>query len=163
MIMDEETLKKAVNVSVSQHVADAEKNRDAYKKQLELIQTRQLHTAEILNQISRALTDIVERTSKVAVELRAQYYENEIKNLSTGVNKILESQQTSISKLQGAIESIEIQLETYEKLKQDIMTEIGRAKEILTLQESGEIGKARKPGERPQRIKDVRNYSKDSK
>ncbi len=47
--------------------------------------------------------------------------------------------------------------------KQDIMTEIGRAKEILTLQESGEIGKARKPGERPQRIKDVRNYSKDSK
>ena len=43
------------------------------------------------------------------------------------------------------------------------MTEIGRAKEILTLQESGEIGKARKPGERPQRIKDVRNYSKDSK
>lgn len=161
--MDEETFKKIVEVSIAQHVSESEKNRDALKKQIEVLQARQLHTSETLGQISHALSDIIERSARVPPESRIQHYEKEIRSIELGINKILSSQQLGIGKLQGAVEILDTQIISYEKMKQDMITEMSRAKEIQELPDLGKAGSARKPGERPHRIKDIRNYSKSDK
>ena len=157
--MDEETFQKILSLSISQHASEAESMRDSCRKQLEIAQGKQRYSSEILQQISHALTSIIDRASRIPSEDRVQYYDKEIRNLDSGVTKILSSQTSDVARFSGALEMLDARIDSYERLKRDCLAEMGRAKEIKELQESGELGSPRQPGKRPQRIKDVRNYA----
>jgi hypothetical protein len=161
--MKEEILKKAFKVSVDNLLQQAESDLVSLAEKRDLAKERSKHISDISRQISQSLNQIIAAASRVPDATRSAFFDSEIKNLDLKIQLMVKQLSSDIDRLSGAIEATEAHIGTIKKLPDALESQISRANEIQEMQESGSLGERRKPGNRPIRMKDVRNYAEADK
>lgn len=153
-----------LNASLTKPVQDAESMYASLSSKRENSKEQLKHITDIVKQVSAAIGSVLERSSKVPESSRAAFIESEIKSIDLRLQSLPQQIAAEINRLSGSIEAIEYHIAALKSLPDAFEIELSRAKEIQAMQESGALKEKRKLGERPVRIKDVRNYtSEDSK
>jgi hypothetical protein len=157
--MKEEIIKNVLIASLSKSMQDADvmhaslvSKRDNSREQLK-------HVSDIVKQISAAMGSILERAARVPEGSRAAFLESEIKTVDQRLQALPQQIVAEINKLTGSIEALEYHSTVLKGVPGAFDVELSRAKEVQEMQQSGALKEKRKPGERPLRVKDVRNYA----
>ena len=127
------------------------------KEKLSGLVTREKHYGEFTQFLRASLADIIARGRQQEVVSR-EFYEKEMSDLLLKVNKVILEIKEEALKQQGASYAYEIAAEQFQALPTTLDAELSKARDLQTRAESGELGKRRNPGSRPDKLKDVRNY-----
>lgn len=154
--MTDDTFKTILKVAASdiQNRITAQ-GKDAREK-LEGLVTRERHYSEVSQFLRTSLSDIVARGRQQEVPSR-EFYEKEMSDLLLKINKIISDFRDEGLRQSGAIGAYEVSSDYFKFLPSVLDTEIDKARDLQSRAEAGELGK-RKPGNRPDKLKDVRNY-----
>lgn len=156
--MKEETIKKALEVSLSAAEGSLRTSLSGLEQRKEMMSQRILHTKELISGIRIALQSSIQRSRALAPEEVGKFLEKEIMTLDQAIATQMQQTADEIKRLSGAIEAFEVSIGQMSNVRSNFETELLRAQEIQDLQAAGELGKRRKPGTRPIKIKDIRNY-----
>lgn len=123
------------------------------------LQERQKHIQELIPQVTGVIGDMIRRSKQVSPENLAAFYEQELNVLCQGLTGVLTSNTEEVSRLRGAIAAAESLIKIYSNSSPRFDAELQKARDIQARQAEGNLGKLRKPGHRPDKLKDVRNYT----
>lgn len=155
--MTEETYKKIFETTVS-HVAELLKTQIRESRERSVTQSqREKYYSEMLNQITMAINDIVTR-SRQNEQTMNSFYEKELIDLLNKLNKGMAGIREDSHRSAGVVAALESVIEKLGEMPRLVEGEIEKAKDIQARAASGELDKPRKPGTRPDRMRDVRNY-----
>lgn len=161
--MKEETLKKAFKVSLDSLLQQAAADHESLLGKRDLAKERSKHVSDISRQISQSLNQIVASASRIPDASRSAFFETEIKALDVKIQLMVKQLSSDVDKLSGALEATENHIASLKRLPDMFESQILRASEIQEKQEAGTLEERRKPGTRPTRMKDIRNYAEESK
>ena len=127
------------------------------KEKLAGLVARDKHYGEFTQFLRTSLVDIIARGRQQETVSR-EFYEKEMSDLMLKVNKIITEIKEEALKQQGASYAYEIAADQFQSLPATLDVELSKARDLQTRADAGELGKRRKPGERPDKLKDIRNY-----
>ena len=127
------------------------------KEKLDGLVAREKHYGEFTQFLRASLADIIAKGRQQETVSR-EFYEKEMSDLMLKVNKIITEIKEEALKQQGASYAYEIAADQFQSLPATLDVELSKARDLQTRAEAGELGKRRKPGERPDKLKDIRNY-----
>lgn len=157
--MTDEIIKNVFRVAMSSVDGDAKKLQEEYKSRHDALHERVRYLQELMPVMQSSLTDIVRRCKQMPPDAAAQAYEKEITVFMQNLLRIQQATGEELLKSKGALTVFENVSQIYAQSPVRFETELSRANDIQQKQQSGDLEKARKPGERPNKIKDIRNYS----
>lgn len=159
--MTDNNIKKVFEVTLANTVefltTKASLTRDRAQTQL----LREKYYAEIQQQITSAISDIIVRGRQA--NATSDFYEKELTSLMTRLNTVIAAIKEDALKMLGSISAYDEALTQAKTLSDIFETELSKAKDLQERQVSGDLDKPRKPGTRPDKLKDVRNYVEDDK
>jgi hypothetical protein len=127
------------------------------KEKLDGLVAREKHYGEFTQFLRASLADIIAKGRQQETVSR-EFYEKEMSDLMLKVNKIITEIKEEALKQQAASYAYEIAADQFQNLPATLDTELSKARDLQARAEAGELGKRRKPGERPDKLKDIRNY-----
>lgn len=157
--MTDETIKTIFSVAMSNIDGDVKKLQAEYESRHNSLQERSKYIQELLPLMSGALTDIIQRCKQVPLEVMSQTYEKELVSFMQNLLRLQQSANDELLKTRGSLIAFENISQIYANSYSRFDTELSRAKDIQEKQSLGELESARKVGERPVKIKDIRNYA----
>lgn len=159
--MNDETIKNIFRVTTTPvEESFASQGRDA-KEKIAVLNAREKYYNEFAQFLKSSLTDIITRGRQQETVSR-EFYERELSDLLTKVSKSITDIRDESLRQTGlalAFDNATVQLKSMGSV---LNAEISKARDLQARAESGELGK-RKPGARPDRIRDVRNYVESEK
>lgn len=141
---------------------DVKKLQDEYKSRHDSLSERVRYLQELMPIMNSSLADIVRRCKQMTPEVASQTYEKEITVFMQNLLRIQQATGEELLRSKGSLSVFENVSQLYSHSATKFDTELTRARDIQEKQASGDLDKARKPGERPNKIKDIRNYSEKS-
>lgn len=157
--MTDEIIKNIFTTSFGEHDSAAKQYLNDSKTRLTALQERQRHIGDLLPQVAGLITDIVRRGNQVQSEEVSAFYERELTNLIHALNNVVTTGNEEIVKARGAIIAAESLIKIYSSSSNRFDAELQKARDIQAKQAEGNLGKVRKPGHRPDKLKDVRSYA----
>lgn len=159
--MNDETIKNIFRVTVSPVEENfASQGRDA-KERMAILSAREKYYNEFAQFLKTSLTDIIARGRQQETVSR-DFYEREMTDLLAKISKSISDIRDESFRQTGLALAFENASEQLKTLSNVLNAEITKARDLQARAESGELGK-RKPGTRPDRIRDVRNYVESEK
>lgn len=156
--MTDDIIKKVFEVTVTQARVETDAKRKETLDRCVEAQAKERHFGELVANISAAIIEIERRSTQVSPESRASFYEQENRNLAKRLGKLVQALHDEAQKLSGSVIAYDEVLTRLDNLKNLHDSELSKARDINSRAESGDLNKPRKPGTRPDKLKDVRNY-----
>lgn len=154
--MTDETFKTIAKVAASDvQNRIISQGKDAREKLSGLI-ARERHYSEVSQFLRTSLGDIIARGRQQETVSR-EFYEKEMSDLMLKVNKIISEIKEEGLRQSGAADAYDVAASYFQFLPSILDAEIEKASDLQARSEAGELGR-RKPGARPDKIKDIRNY-----
>jgi predicted nucleic acid-binding Zn-ribbon protein len=157
--MTDDIIKKIFEVTSTQGKVALEQRKTAFQERLTESQQREKYYTELISQVNNALNDISKRSKEADPEQIAIFFATEIKTLTTRLSKIGQTVRDDVFKLQGALSAYDESLKLFDHLATYHDSELQKARDIQEKSKTGSLEKKRSPGERPDKLKDVRNYT----
>ena len=157
--MTNETIKAAFSVAMSNIDGDAKKLQEEYKVRHDSLQERLKYMQEILPLMNNALADIIQRCKQKPPADAIQSCESELVLFMQSLLRMQQASNEEILKIRGSLAALENVLQIYANSYARFDSEISRARDIQSKQAAGDLEGPRKIGERPVKLKDIRNYS----
>jgi hypothetical protein len=155
--MTEETYKKIFETTTS-HVSEIIKAQIRESRERSANQSqRDKYYSEILNQITLAINDIISRARQQDPAIQG-FYEKELIDLLNRLNKGISGIREDAHRSLGVVAALESVVEKMSEMPSLVEREIEKAKDIQARAAAGELDKPRKPGTRPDKLRDIRNY-----
>lgn len=156
MCMNDEVIGKVFQVATRDVASFLSKQQAEFSERAKLQLSRERHYTEIQQHITRALNEIVAKARQQNVS--NEYYESALTDLVAKISSNITAIRDEANKLVGAAAAYESALEKVNSLPAICMNELKKAQDLQQRAESGELDKPRKPGSRPDKLKDIRNY-----
>lgn len=156
--MTDEIIKRAFASALTAPTEAAKQQLASSATRLKQLQERQIHIQELLPQVVSIVNDAIRRSKQVPPADLASFYEKELTTLCQGLTNLVTSNAEEISRLRGAVAASEALIKIYGDAPQLFDVELKKARDIQEKQAEGKLDKPRKLGQRPDKLKDVRNY-----
>lgn len=160
--MTNEIIKNIFTVAFGATDDTAKQHLNESRARLIHFQERQKHIQELIPQVTGVINDIIRRSKQVPPESLPAFYEKELGTLCQGLTGVVTTNAEEVSKLRGAVAAAESLIKIYNSSSSRFDAELQKARDIQERQAEGSLGKMRKPGQRPDKLKDVRNYASTS-
>jgi hypothetical protein len=160
--MSDNTVNKVFEVTTSNVALNLTEKIAAAKERAATQVTREKYYLELQQQIAGAFNDIIARGRQQAAVDR-EFYEKELVALSDRLRALLTSIRDDAQKSVAAMSAYSEALEKINEMPDFFSRELAKAKELQEKAAAGELDKPRKPGTRPDRLKDIRNYVESEK
>lgn len=161
--MTDDIIKKIFEVTATEGKVFIENRKAELKERVQIAQSREKNYGDLVTQVNNALGEILKRSRDVPPEQHGAYYSAEIRSLVGKLTNLVQSSHDEVVKVQGMLFAQDDALRAFEHMTLTHDTELQKARSIYDKAESGQIDAKRKPGERPDKLKDVRNYSPKQK
>jgi hypothetical protein len=129
------------------------------KKRHDALQERHRNIQELVPQVTGALTEIIRKCKQIPPDAAIQLYEKDLTGLIQNLTRLIQTTSDEVQRYKGVVAATENLLKLYETVPASFDAELQKARDIQALQEEGKLGKSREVGKRPNKLKDVRNYT----
>lgn len=155
--MNDETISTIFRTATSLAQAQIDAKMKESKDLLTETISREKFYSEMTQQLRAEIAGVIGRGRQQESPGR-EFYERELSNLAAVFNKrIVDLRDESMRHL-GSIAAFEVAMSKISELPDVCESELKKAKDIQERASNGELGKPRKLGTRPDRIRDIKNY-----
>lgn len=157
--MTDDIIKKIFEVTTTEGKVFIENRKAELKERAQIAQSREKNYGDLVAQVNNALGEILKRSREVPPEQSGAFYSAEIRGLMSRLTNLVQNSHDEVSRVQGMLIAQDDAIRAFEHMTLTHNAELQKARAIYEKAESGQIDSKRKLGERPDKIKDVRNYS----
>ncbi len=161
--MTDDIIKKIFEVTTTEGKVFVENRKSELKERIQNAQSREKNYTDLITQVNNALGEILKRSRDVPPEQHSAYYSAEIRSLVSKLTNLMQSSHDEVVKVHGMLIAQDDVIRAFEHMTLTHDAELQKARLIYDKVESGQTDAKRKPGERPDKLKDIRNYSPKQK
>jgi len=155
--MSDDTVKNVLSVSIARAQEHVTAQSQDAKDKISELNSREKACGEISHFLRAESSAIISRGRQQENPGR-EFYEREISNLNAAMSKKMSDLRDETMRLVGAALAFNSTLEILSRMPEMFQTEYEKAKDLQARAAAGELEKRRKPGTRPDKLKDIRNY-----
>ena len=160
--MSDNTVNKVFEVTTSNVALNLTEKITAAKERAATQITREKYYLELQQQIVGAFNDIITRGRQQSTTDR-EFYEKELIGLTDRLRALITSVKDDAQKAITSVTAYSDALEKINEMPAFFSRELVKARELQEKAAAGELDKPRKPGTRPDKLKDIRNYVETEK
>lgn len=161
--MTDDIIKKVFEVATTNGKVLVENRRTELKDRLQAAQFREKNYAELTAQINTAFNEILKKSREVPAEQVGSFFVAELRSLMTKLTNLNQTTHDDVIRIQGMLISQDDTLKVVDHIVTLHDTELQKARAIYEKSAEGLVDEKRKLGERPDKLKDLRNYSPKQK
>lgn len=161
--MTDDIIKKIFEVTTTEGRVFVENRKAELKDRVQIAQGREKNYGDLVTQVNNALGTILNRSREVPIEQHSEFYNAEIRGLMGRLTSLVQNSHDEVNRVQGMLIAQDDAIRAFEHMTLTHDAELQKARAIYEKAEAGQIDTKRKLGERPDKIKDIRNYSPKQK
>lgn len=160
--MNDDTIKNVLRVAIEQVQDRVTAQSQDSKEKITELGNREKFYVEISHFLRAESSAIIAR-GRQQENAGREFYEREISNLNSAMSKKIADVRDESMRYIGAVLAYNTTQELLKILPDTFQSEYDKAKDLQARAAAGELEKRRKPGTRPDKLKDIRNYVSNDK